>query len=84
MRVILKGTPKEIAALVVAVQERRGLVYSVGSFGTTPPEEKTKLADTIRSVLSGTSSVQGQSPQPEPKEHIPNQDEVPHPQEPSP
>ena len=82
--IVTGASAKEIAALVLAVQERRDLVYSIGPPGKISPEEKTNLADTIRSVLSDTSSAQSQSPQSEPKEHIPNQGEAPHPQEPLP
>lgn len=82
--IITNGTPEEIAALVLAVQERRGLVCSVRSGGKMLPEAKTKLSDTIRSILLDMSSVQDQSPQPEPKEHTPNQGGAPRPQEPLP
>ena len=84
MKVVIQGEAKEIAALVIAVQERQGIVYSVGLRGKLPPEKKTELADTIRSVLSDTSSAQSQLPQHEATEHRPNQDEAPRPQEPSP
>lgn len=82
MEIVVKGNPKEIAALVVAIQERQGPMYSVERCGKLPPEKKTELADTIRLVLSDMSSAQGQSPQPEPKEHRPNQGEAPRLQEP--
>lgn len=74
----IQGNAKEIAALVVAIQERQGPMYSVELCGKLSPEKKTELADTIRSALSDMSSAQGQSPQPEPKEHRPNQGEAPH------
>lgn len=40
MEIVVKGNPKEIAALVVAIQERQGPMYSVERCGKLPPEKK--------------------------------------------
>lgn len=84
MKIIFEGDPKEIAALVLAVQERRnGGVIHVESAGKQTDAEKTELADSIRSVLlSQTVTAENQSPQSGSTERTQNQDAESHSPEP--
>ena len=73
------GTPKEMAALVLELQERRTVKLTVKQ-GLS--EERKKLADTIRDVLVGQVQENNSRQPPCPTEHTPNQDEESHPDEP--
>ena len=84
MEVIIKGKPKEIAALVLAVQERQGPMYTVAFDGSSSMRDKEALANTIKSVLSDTSEAQSQPQQHDSTSHTESQDEEPHSQEPAP
>lgn len=84
MKVIIQGSPKEIAALVVAIQERQQIISVGGNGGKITEDERSTLANTIREALRGNVSERIQAQPHEAKERTPNQDEESHPQEPSP
>ena len=69
MEVVIQGTREEIAALVLAVQERRQKMISVLPSGPMTDEDRKKLADSIRSYLLVSSSVETQSQQPDSTGH---------------
>lgn len=74
MEIAIKGEAKEIAALVLAVQERqRQKIVIKEDTGAKMPEECATLASAIRGVLL-EAAEQSQSQQPEATERIQNQD----------
>lgn len=75
MEVIVRGEPKEIAALVLAVQERQGKMISIGRNMPATEADRTQLADAIRSVLLETSLAGTQSQRPDSTEHTQKQGE---------
>ncbi len=83
MKVVFEGAPKEIAALVLAVQERRMIQVS-----SQPMNEKSRaeLSNQIREVLLAqakeTVSEGTRSQQPDSTAHIHGQDEELRPQGP--
>lgn len=72
MEVIIKGGQEEIAALVLAVQERREkeerTIAITGKSGKTA-EERAALADAIGAVMAGKSPEGNQLQPPDATEH---------------
>lgn len=80
MEVIIRGDPKELAALVVAIQERQQIISVGRSASKITKEERSALANTIREILLGNALEQIQAQPPETTERIRNQGEEPRPQ----
>ena len=55
MKVILEGDPKEIAALVLAVQERQEKTFAIG--GDTPVERRTLSPSGVRKGIISSGTV---------------------------
>ena len=66
------GTPKEMASLVLELQERRRVTFS---WGKDTQEDRRKLAGTIRDILREQVQVSSLWQQPCPTECTPNQGE---------
>lgn len=68
VEVTIRGDPKEIADLVIAVQGQRHKTISVSGAATTKMD-KTNLANAIRSILMETALAENQLQQPDSTEH---------------
>lgn len=73
MKVVFEGAPKEIAALVLAVQERRnGGVIRIGSAGKRTEADRAEMVEAIRQCLGPNTGEHPQMQSLDSKEHKPH------------
>ena len=78
------GTTKEIASLVLELQGKLKGLIQVNSSAPSSPEERERLANTIRTILLEQSQGRSSKQQPDPTLPERNQDAEFHPKQPAP